>query len=102
MSRIGVPSSRFEVLEIQGEPFDALELHDREPQRIGAVRRTGGEHTALLGAARGEHLGAPALVQVKPKDDPDVIEPREIFEGVLVVLSFEELDRPLAPLDAYG
>ncbi len=78
--------------EDEGASLDGEERHGREAEGIGPVGRTRGEDAAALdGTARREHERAPALVAMKPPQQPHPFETREIAQGVLVAAVGEEL-----------
>jgi hypothetical protein len=78
--------------EDQSASLDGEERHRRQAEGIGPVGRTRGEDAAALdGTARREHERAPALVAMKPPQQPHPFETREIAQGVLVAAVGEEL-----------
>jgi hypothetical protein len=82
-----------DVPDVQREPFDTLEPHRRQPQRIRAMRRARREHPfASREAARRQHLRPPPGVAVEPEQHPDVFPAVEIAQRVLVVLARQYFD----------
>ena len=92
MSSTGVPSRMSRSFTWSVSPSTASSSSDRQADRIRAMRRARGENAAPLGAARRQHFRAPAFVQMKPEDDPDVVPRFEIGQRVLEVLVGKELD----------
>ena len=81
------------LADLERQALDALEAQHRESERIGAVRRAGGEDALAAGlAARRQHLGPPRLVQVEPVDHPDARPAFQVFEGMLEVTAGQQLD----------
>ena len=80
-----------EIIEEQRAAFEAEGGHGGEAEGIGAVGRTGGEDAAALDrTARREHERAPALVAMKPPEQPHAFEAGEVAQGVLVAAVREE------------
>lgn len=79
--------------EDKAATLDRDELHGCEPQRIGAMRRTGGEDTApLRWPAWRNDLGAPRSVAMKPPNEPDAGKTGQITERLLVIVAGHEFE----------
>jgi len=87
------PLDEITFTEDEAPTLDRDELHGREPEGIGAMRRTRGEDPApLRGTAGRDDLGAPRGVAMKPPDEPDAGKTGEIAESLLVIVAGDELE----------
>lgn len=101
--RVGVRNVRFDVehgcalehvdaAHVQREPLHGCELEHAETDRVRPVRRARREDTAPMGAPLRQHLGSPALVEVKPEQHPHERPAVEVGERMLEVASAEQFD----------
>ena len=85
------------VEHVEREAVDAFEPKRAHSDGIRAVRRSRREHPAPTVTPGRQHLRAPAVVQVEPKDDPNVPKGFEIVERVLEATVWVEFERSFHP-----
>ena len=84
-----------QVARTEDEPSlaDLEQLHGCDPERIGAMRRAGGEHAAPLRRAAGrQDFRTPVGVAMEPPEQPDAIEAFEVLERLLILVAREHLE----------